>query len=91
MTPDPSALTPERIKEIETRWKSDVDLKLDRLVAFANSYEPFLALLLEREQSKAAFRKAVMEKTTVGLLMAAVALAANGLWEGVQQWIRNLK
>lgn len=47
--------TPEEIRRLETRWKSDVDLKLDRLVRFADKYEGYLEALTAREKRREEF------------------------------------
>lgn len=78
-------LTPEEIKRLEGRWKSDVDLKLDRLVKFADTHEPFLALLLEREQERAEFWKAMRQhaaKVGIGSLITGGFYA---MWLGIKQ------
>lgn len=78
-------LTPEEIKRIEGRWKSDVDLKLDRLVKFADTHEPFLTLLLEREKERVEFWKAMRQhaaKVGIGSLITGGFYA---LWLGIKQ------
>ncbi len=84
-------LTPERIRHIELSWKSDVDLKLDRLVRFADEYEAFVRSLAEREKRSAAFRTAVIEKTSIGLLVAGLVFVASAAWEAVKAWLRAMK
>lgn len=70
---------------IETAWKSDMDLKVDKLVAFSNKYEALLDMLIEREQARKKIRRAVIEKTLSGLIWFAIVglftLAWNGLHE----------
>lgn len=65
-------LTPDRIREIETRWKSDVDKKLDELMTFAKRYAAFLDMLVEREQAAAKMRAAIIEKSIVALIWGVV-------------------
>ena len=74
--------TPEEIRRLETRWKSDVDLKLDRLVAFADKYEGYLETLSERERHKAEFYDRLKEHVAkwgligvLGFLVASVVLS----------------
>lgn len=81
-------LTQERIKDIETRWKSDVDFKLDRLVAFANAYEPFLVEATQTLKERSAIRRAVIEKSLVGLIWAGLAFLATATWNYVKDHLR---
>lgn len=81
-------LTPERIKDIETRWKSDVDLKLDRLVAFANLYEPFLVEATQTLRERAALRRALIEKSLTGLIWAGLVFLAAAVWNYVKDHLR---
>ena len=83
-------LTPERIKEIETRWKSDVDSKLDRLLRFADEYEEFLKVLIDREKSRQKMRDAIIEKTLSALIMSAVAGLALLAWNGLLGDLKNV-
>ena len=73
-------MTDEEIRRIEARWKSDVDLKLDNLIKSFAKYEPMLAILIEREQERAAIRKAVIEKTLAGLIYSALIAVLVGAW-----------
>lgn len=77
-------LTPERIREIEARWKSDVDAKLDRVVRFIEANESFIKMLTERESYRSALRKAVIEKTLAGLVWAAIVGMVSLLWTGLK-------
>lgn len=88
-------LTPERIKEIETRWKSDVDSKLDKMIRFIEANEALLKMLTEREIDRRALRKAVIEKTLAGLIWGSVvglgALAWTGLKSEATDFLGYLK
>lgn len=81
-------LTPERLKQIEGRWKSDVDLKLDRLVRFADTYEDLLKMLVTREKQREAFRQAVIEKTLSALILAGVVGLLSLAWSGLSTEIK---
>lgn len=71
-------LSDEELRRIDGRWKSDVDrksdidLKLDKLVAFATKYESLLVLLTEREQRRKARWDAIIDKTLTGLIWAGI-------------------
>ena len=77
-------LTPERIRQIELRWKSDVDSKLDRVVRFIDKNEALLNMLTEREAYRAAVRKAVIEKTLTALVWAAIVTVVSLTWAGLK-------
>ena len=82
---DPDATIPDaELKRLEGRWKSDVDLKLDRLVTFADKYEGLLDALFRRELRRAKFQDAVIEKTLTGLIWSAVIFLALASWHYVR-------
>jgi len=83
-------LTPEKIREIEARWKSDVDRKLDRVVRFIDANEELLAMLMERELDRKALRKAVMEKTLAGLVWGAIVGVLALAWAGLKSEAHDL-
>jgi len=70
----------QELRQIEASWKSDVDKKLDRLVKFANAYEMYLKLCLERELDKKILRQAVIQKTTIGLVWLLLGILGMALW-----------
>lgn len=75
-------ITPDEIRRIEARWKSDVDLKLDAIISFNDTYRPLLTLLLEREIARKKLRDAVIEKSLTGLIIAAVVALVTLAWNG---------
>ena len=88
-------MTEEEIKRIDASWKSDVDKKLDRVISiaerfslFQSSYEEYLKSALEREMNSKKWRRAVMEKTTVGFVWAAIGFFAVSSWEYIQRHLR---
>jgi len=76
--------TPEELKRFENRWKSDVDLKLDRMVAFMDKTEKFLDMLIEREAGRAAVRKAIIDKSITALVWGAIVGLGALIVTGVQ-------
>ena len=78
-------LTPERVRYIEAAWKSDVDLKLDRLIRFADTHEPMMKVIIERELSRKKLRDAVIEKTLAGLVWAGIVFLAMAVWH----WLKT--
>lgn len=60
-------------KRYDTRWKSDVDKKLDALVSFSEKYDNLLDVLLKRERERERLRRAVIEKTLAGATWALIA------------------
>ena len=85
---DSDELTPQRLREIEGRWKSDVDLKLDRLVKFADRYQAYLELCIDREADAKKMRHAVMEKTLIGLAWGGVVFVGVAIWQYVRAALR---
>jgi hypothetical protein len=83
------ALSAEDLRRIEAQWKSDVDLKLDRLCSFAETYENYLALCLKREQTKDKIRAALIEKTLAGFIWAVLGLMGLAIWQYILQYIRD--
>lgn len=83
-------MSPEEIKKIETKWKSDVDKKLDHLVAFIDRYNGLLIELAEREVNRKALRKAVIEKSLSGLIWMGVAGIAALIWSGAKAEFTDL-
>lgn len=77
-------LTPERIKEIEVRWKSDVDSKLDRVIRFIDANEALMKMLTEREIDRRALRRAVIEKTLAGLIWGGIVGLGALAWAGLE-------
>lgn len=70
-------VTPEEeleFKRYDTRWKSDVDKKLDALVSFSEKYDNLLDVLLRRERERERLRRAVIEKTLAGATWALIAV-----------------
>ena len=82
-------LSDEKIRRIEAQWKSDVDTKLDKLIATeearAKKYDAFIETLIKRELDRAAMRKAVIEKTLSGLVWMAVIGLLSLAWSGAKQ------
>ena len=80
----------ERRKHIDLRWKSDVDLKLDELVAFAKKYETLLQMLIDREAKRERLRAAIIEKTLSALILAAVVGLMSLAWAGLTADLGNV-
>lgn len=82
-------LSEDELRRIEARWKSDVDLKLDALISAegerGRKYDAFIEILIQREQARAALRKAVIEKTLSGLVWMAVVALLSLAWSGAKQ------
>ena len=81
---DSDELTPQRLREIEGRWKSDVDAKLDRLCRFADRYQAYLELCIDNESERKKLRHAVMEKTLIGLAWGGVVFIGLAIWHYVR-------
>ena len=87
-------LTPERMREIEARWKSDVDFKLDALIADAKAhrekYDAFIDMLIKREQRREKVWDAIIDKGLTMLIIAAVVSLFSLAWTGALGEIRSL-
>ena len=81
--------TPDRriddaeIRRIEARWKSDVDLKLDKMLARSEQYDQFLDMLMRRESSREALRQVMIQKGVGATVWAIVLGACTLLWAGI--------
>ncbi len=67
-----------RFKE---EWKKH-QIDLTQVVAFVDKYEPYLEMLMRREERRETFQRAVIEKTMTALLWAAVVAIGYALWDG---------
>ena len=81
-------MTSEEISSIEARWKSDVDLKLDRMIRFADAYEAYLKLCLEREIDRKLIRRAVIEKSLAGALWVILGLTCVAVWDYIRHSLK---
>lgn len=79
--------TVDELRRLENNWKSDVDLKLDRLVRFVDKYENFLTMALKREETREKWRNAVIEKTLAGLAWIALIFVLASSWEWVKSHV----
>lgn len=80
--------SPEQLKRLEQNWKSDVDLKLDKLLEFADKYQGFLEILIQREKERAELRRAVIDKTLSALIVAAVVGLLSLAWSGLSSELK---
>ena len=71
------------IRRIEARWKSDVDLKLDKMLARSEKYDQFLDMLMHRESSREALRQVMIQKGVGATVWAIVLGACTLLWAGI--------
>lgn len=82
--------SPEELDRLDKRWKSDVDLKLDTLVRFADEYRDFLKMLLVREKKRESFRTAVIEKTLTALIITGILGLLSLAWAGLSGEIKSI-
>lgn len=87
-------LTPQEIKDIEIRWKSDVDKKLDELLRNqyerGSKYDAFIDMLIKREADRAEIRKAIIHKTLGGLALAGVLGLVSLVWTGMKSEVSSV-
>lgn len=78
----------DEYKRLEGRWKSDVDLKLDRLIKFAEKNEGFLGLLMDREIARKKLRDALIEKTLGAILLGGVLAVGAAVWSYIKMNVK---
>ena len=78
----------EEIRRIETRWKSDVDLKLDRLIAFLDKYERYLESATERERRRGEFWERMGEHAAKWGMISLLTGAFYAIWLGCKAIVR---
>lgn len=81
----------ERLEKLEAHAQSllrgqismqrDIKCIVDTWAEFKGMYGEYLKLALERERDRAALRKAIIEKTILGAVIAVVIFIANATWE----------
>lgn len=76
-------LTPEKIKWIEARWKSDVDLKLDNLQRSVASLQ---TAIVELNTILATGKGGVMFLFITAKIMAAIGVISAGVY-AVKRWL----
>ncbi len=85
MITDP--LTEYEMKQIEARWKSDVDFKLDALLEYNEKNAALLTLLTTREQRRVKVQQAIIDKSLTALIWAGVVGLGTLVWSGVKtEW-----
>ena len=77
------------IRIIEARWKSDVDLKLDKMLARSEKYDQFLDMLIKREESREALRQIFIQKGIGAVVWSAVIGTCTILWIGFMHEIKK--
>ena len=74
----------DELRRADDRWRVDVDVKLNRLIRFADENESFIHMLREREGERQKLRHAVIEKSLSGIVWAVVIFIGLAIWD----WIR---
>lgn len=78
----------DEIRRIEARWKSDVDLKLDRMIAFLVKYEPYLESAVAREKKRAEFWERMAEHAAKWGMVSILTGVFYAIWLGSKAIIR---
>ena len=88
-------MTDEEIRRLDATWKSDVDKKIDRMVAFMDKTERFIDVLIEREKSKQTVRRAIIDKSLTALIWGVIVglsvLVVSGIRSESQHFIESIK
>jgi hypothetical protein len=79
-------LTDERIRQIEATWKSDIESKIDMLVAAekerAEKYDAFIDVLMKREMRRERLWDAIIDKGLTMMIVAGVVALFSLAWNG---------
>lgn len=81
--------TEDQLRRIEAQWKSDIEMKVDALVSFAEEYRAFLKVLIERERNRQAFQRAVIEHTLKSLILAGFVAVGALIWTGMKTELQD--
>ena len=72
-----------------------MDRKVDRIMEIAErfnifqaAYEEYLKMALDREMNAKKWRQAVIEKSTIGFIWAAICFIGVASWEYIQKHIK---
>ena len=76
--------TEDQLRQIEAKWKSDIERKMDELMGFVSRNEGFLNMLIAREQRRADIQKAIIEKTLTGLIVSGFVAVGALIWTGMK-------
>lgn len=74
----------DQLRQIEAKWKSDIERKMDALMGFVSRNEAFLNMLIAREQRSAEFRRAVIEHTLKTVILSGVVAIGALIWSGMK-------
>lgn len=81
--------TEQDYKDFYNTWKSDFSKKIDALMqkeeSRAKRYDAFLDMLIEREASRAAMRRAVIEKGIIALSIYFLGLMGTLMVDGAKE------
>lgn len=90
-------LTPEAVRLIEARWKSDIEQILEVLlrrsaeqIAFQKKYEQHLEAQIEAANRWKKAQDAIIHKTLGALAWGAVLGLLSLIWHGLQYDMRNV-
>ena len=78
----------ERRKELDARWKSDVDKKLDMLVAFADRYGHYLESLTAREKRRQEFWEKMEDHVARWGAISILTGGMYALWLGAKELVK---
>lgn len=79
-------LSDEQLRRIEATWKSDMETKLDMLVASekirAEKYDAFIDVLIKRELRRERLWDAIIDKGLTMLIVSGVVALFSLAWNG---------
>lgn len=84
-----NCISDDEIKRIDARWKSDVDTKLDKMLARSEKYDQFLDMLMKREESREALRQIFIQKGVGAVVWSVVLGTCTLIWVGITHEVKK--
>ena len=64
------------------------DERINRLVAFMDTYEDFLKLAMKDAQERSALRRSIIEKSLAGLVWATIVMIGYAAWDYIKAHLK---
>ena len=64
------------------------DERINRLVAFMDTYEDFLKLAMKDAQERSALRRSIIEKSLAGLVWATIVMIGYAIWDYIKAHLK---
>lgn len=83
-------MSPDELKRIDARWKSDMDKKVDALISFTTEYRPLLASLTAREAERAEFWREMRKHAAKVGIGSVLTSGLYAIWLWIQKFAGKL-